>query len=122
MTQVNAPLAQLVEHLTLNQGVQGSSPWRRTLKNWFLGHRSPGVGSFFAIKRYGGVPESKYFFTGQRNRAILNLAKTNKLERHIVTQKPRGLSGVFCYLAGRAICLCPTICLCSCRLHLPQQR
>ena len=25
----NAPLAQLVEHLTLNQGVQGSSPWRR---------------------------------------------------------------------------------------------
>ncbi len=26
----NAPLAQLVEHLTLNQGVQGSSPWRRT--------------------------------------------------------------------------------------------
>ena len=26
----NAPLAQLVEHLTLNQGVQGSNPWRRT--------------------------------------------------------------------------------------------
>ena len=25
-----APLAQLVEHLTLNQGVQGSSPWRCT--------------------------------------------------------------------------------------------
>ena len=25
-----APLAQLVEHLTLNQGVQGSSPWRST--------------------------------------------------------------------------------------------
>ena len=25
-----APLAQLEEHLTLNQGVQGSSPWRRT--------------------------------------------------------------------------------------------
>ena len=24
----NGPLAQLVEHLTLNQGVQGSSPWR----------------------------------------------------------------------------------------------
>ena len=24
----NAPLAQLVEHLTLNQGVQGSNPWR----------------------------------------------------------------------------------------------
>ena len=26
----NGPLAQLVEHLTLNQGVQGSSPWRST--------------------------------------------------------------------------------------------
>ena len=25
-----ASLAQLVEHLTLNQGVQGSTPWRRT--------------------------------------------------------------------------------------------
>ena len=24
----NARLAQLVEHLTLNQGVQGSNPWR----------------------------------------------------------------------------------------------
>ena len=29
-TQIFAPLAHLVEHLTLNQGVQGSSPWRRT--------------------------------------------------------------------------------------------
>ena len=27
---MDAPLAQLVEHLTLNQGVQGSSPWRRS--------------------------------------------------------------------------------------------
>ncbi len=26
-----APLAQLAEHLTLNQGVQGSNPWRRTI-------------------------------------------------------------------------------------------
>ncbi len=42
----NAPLAQLVEHLTLNQGVQGSSPWRRT-KELFLGTRSLGDGSFF---------------------------------------------------------------------------
>ncbi len=29
----NGPLAQLVEHLTLNQGVQGSSPWRSTMKD-----------------------------------------------------------------------------------------
>ena len=28
-TQENAPLAQLAEHLTLNQGVQGSNPWWR---------------------------------------------------------------------------------------------
>ena len=28
--QDQAPLAQLAEHLTLNQGVQGSNPWRRT--------------------------------------------------------------------------------------------
>ena len=27
---MNARLAQLVEHLTLNQGVQGSNPWSRT--------------------------------------------------------------------------------------------
>ena len=30
ITQGHAPLAQLAEHLTLNQGVQGSNPWRRT--------------------------------------------------------------------------------------------
>ena len=30
-----ALLAQLVEHLTLNQGVQGSSPWRRTADTAF---------------------------------------------------------------------------------------
>ena len=43
----NAPLAQLVEHLTLNQGVQGSNPWRR-IKYRFWRHRSSGDGSFFA--------------------------------------------------------------------------
>ena len=31
----NAPLAQLVEHLTLNQGVQGSNPWRSTASTIF---------------------------------------------------------------------------------------
>ena len=30
MKRTDGPLAQLVEHLTLNQGVQGSSPWRST--------------------------------------------------------------------------------------------
>ena len=43
----NAPLAQLVEHLTLNQGVQGSSPWRCTQEDCFWRLRSSGDGSFF---------------------------------------------------------------------------
>ena len=37
----NAPLAHLVEHLTLNQGVQGSSPWRRTNKVSVLWTKEP---------------------------------------------------------------------------------
>ena len=41
-----APLAQLVEHLTLNQGVQGSSPWRRTQRYRFYGRMSHRVGAF----------------------------------------------------------------------------
>ena len=48
----NAPLAQLVEHLTLNQGVQGSSPWRCTRENRFWRHRSSGDGSF--LHKYSG--------------------------------------------------------------------
>ena len=36
-----APLAQLVEHLTLNQGVQGSSPWRCTIVGAFNGEGPP---------------------------------------------------------------------------------
>ena len=39
----------VVHFLTLNQGVQGSSPWRRT-KELFLGTRSLGDGSFFVEK------------------------------------------------------------------------
>ena len=45
----NAPLAQLVEHLTLNQGVQGSSPWRCTQEDCFWRLRSSGDGSFFVF-------------------------------------------------------------------------
>ena len=40
------PLAHLVEHLTLNQGVQGSSPWRRTQRYRFYGRMSHRVGAF----------------------------------------------------------------------------
>ena len=42
----NAPLAQLVEHLTLNQGVQGSSPWRRIAEHCFW-DVEPGGGVLF---------------------------------------------------------------------------
>ena len=45
----NALLAQLVEHLTLNQGVQGSNPWRRTRGALFLGCMGPGAVFFFVV-------------------------------------------------------------------------
>ena len=41
-----APLAQLVEHLTLNQGVQGSNPWRRTYESLMIWSLEPGCGAF----------------------------------------------------------------------------
>ncbi len=44
-----APLAQLVEHLTLNQGVQGSSPWRCTESTIFEAERF-GDGVFYFHK------------------------------------------------------------------------
>ena len=45
----NALLAQLVEHLTLNQGVQGSNPWRRMRGALFLGCMGPGAVFFFCV-------------------------------------------------------------------------
>ena len=48
----NALLAQLVEHLTLNQGVQGSNPWRRTQGALFLGCMGPGAVFFFVVELY----------------------------------------------------------------------
>ena len=45
----HAPLAQLVEHLTLNQGVQGSSPWRCTESTIFEAERF-GDGVFFVLQ------------------------------------------------------------------------
>ena len=51
-----APLAQLVEHLTLNQGVQGSNPWRR-IKYRFWRHMSSGVGAFFVLRIESGASE-----------------------------------------------------------------
>ena len=45
-TIINALLAQLVEHLTLNQGVQGSSPWRRIAEHCFW-DVEPGGGVLF---------------------------------------------------------------------------
>ena len=54
--QKEAPLAQLVEHLTLNQGVQGSNPWRR-IKYRFWRHMSSGVGAFFVLRIESGASE-----------------------------------------------------------------
>ena len=61
-----ALLAQLVEHLTLNQGVQGSSPWRRSIKYRFCGRRSHGVGAFFLLY---GRKDSWYPDSGKEKRA-----------------------------------------------------
>ena len=54
----NGPLAQLVEHLTLNQGVQGSSPWRSTISTVFA-DIEPWGRCFFCVFRHGksGVSE-----------------------------------------------------------------
>ena len=46
-----APLAQLVEHLTLNQGVEGSNPSSRT-KALFLVDLVAGDGVFLLLKSY----------------------------------------------------------------------
>ncbi len=45
--RVYALLAQLVEHLTLNQGVQGSSPWRRIRGTGFVDVRAMGSVLYF---------------------------------------------------------------------------
>ena len=47
----NAPLAQLVEHLTLNQGVQGSNPWRRTVKSLLIWQRCR-IGRLFLLYKF----------------------------------------------------------------------
>ena len=57
----NAPLAQLVEHLTLNQGVQGSSPWR-CMEGLHLTTSFVGRGLFFALFSAKGLNETE--FTG----------------------------------------------------------
>ena len=49
-----APLAQLVEQLTLNQWAQGSSPWRCTTKKHTARTDRPGcVLSFLPLRRIG---------------------------------------------------------------------
>ena len=63
---IYALLAQLVEHLTLNQGVQGSSPWRRTRGALFLGCMGPGAVFFFCPIIYYSIDRTEItvcFFT-----------------------------------------------------------
>ena len=51
-----ALLAHLVEHLTLNQGVRGSSPRRRTCKGPSLTDvRAVGLGLFILFKNKLGI-------------------------------------------------------------------
>ena len=63
---VYAPLAQLVEHLTLNQGVQGSSPWWCTISGPLvkrLRHRpltaKTGVRFSYGSPKTWGKPQEK---------------------------------------------------------------
>ena len=67
----NALLAQLVEHLTLNQGVQGSSPWRRTIKHCFCGRMGRGDGAFF-------VREARIYAGLRAFRARISLVESKK--------------------------------------------
>ncbi len=46
VNDIDARLAQLAEHLTLNQGVQGSNPWSRIKSTGFIA-TGYGVGAFF---------------------------------------------------------------------------
>ena len=46
----NALLAQLVEHLTLNQGVRGSSPRRRRCRPDILLMNKTDIGSFYVFR------------------------------------------------------------------------
>ena len=55
----NALLAQLVEHLTLNQGVQGSSPWRRIAEHCFW-DVEPGGGVLFCLPIQSHAHARKY--------------------------------------------------------------
>ena len=85
-----APLAQLVEHLTLNQGVQGSNPWRR-IKYRFWRHMSSGVGAFFVFQltRLYSLEESRactrIFQTVRTRGAPLN--EQNSCEAAISTER-----------------------------------
>ena len=79
----DAPVAQLVEHLTLNQGVQGSSPCGCTkplkvakadmaqlveqrIRNAWVPGSSPGIGS----KRWGGMDSPLLFRMNERQRVF----------------------------------------------------
>ena len=89
-TIINALLAQLVEHLTLNQGVQGSNPWRR-IKYRFWRHMSSGVGAFFVFQltRLYSLEESRactrIFQTVRTRGAPLN--EQNSCEAAISTER-----------------------------------
>lgn len=70
--QKNARLAQLVEHLTLNQGVQGSNPWRRT-KNTVFADKAIAAGTVFFM--FYGKVKNKGVWEIERNEVFTPLRR-----------------------------------------------
>ena len=73
----HARLAQLAEHLTLNQGVQGSNPWWRITKYRFYSRWLWGW-CFFLFNLYCVISNIKLPI---RNRAAIILKTRSKLRR-----------------------------------------
>ena len=71
-TKENALLAQLVEHLTLNQGVQGSNPWRRT-KNTVFADKAIAAGTVFFM--FYGKVKNKGVWEIERNEVFTPLRR-----------------------------------------------
>ena len=114
-----ARLAQLVEHLTLNQGVQGSSPWSRIEVLGFALWQVLGLLFFYSENKKERALINRKYLTLQRYRAY-NKARQMKLWCTVAqNENPEGaILGVFVW----ASCHCHlrlTTCKYSRQLHLP---
>ena len=85
-----APLAHLVEHLTLNQGVQGSIPWWRThyylifiiKRQKILDEQNDSLGVFFMPKVQMQARQRYQQITCQQNNCYLR--KINRSKRFLM--------------------------------------